>query len=97
LNRQDRGGGIGYFLARQHWGKGHATEAVFAVLRFGFGALALNRIEARCMPENTASERVMQKVGMKFEGLLRQAMFKDEGFHDVKLYARIAEDQEPAL
>jgi [ribosomal protein S5]-alanine N-acetyltransferase len=97
LNRQDRCGGIGYFLARPHWGKGHATEAVFAVLRFGFGALALNRIEARCMPENTASERVMQKVGMKFEGLLRQAMFKDEGFHDVKLYARIAEDQEPAL
>jgi ribosomal-protein-alanine N-acetyltransferase len=97
LNRHDRSGSIGYFLARSHWGRGYGTEAVLAVLRFGFGPLALNRIEARCMPENVASERVMRKVGMKFEGLLRQAMLKNKGFHDVKLYARLAEDPEPAL
>ena len=97
LDKLDRRGGIGYFLAQSHWGRGYATEAARAVLRFGFGALALNRIEARCMPVNAASERVMQKLGMKFEGLLRQDMFKDGQFHDVKLYARIAEDREPAL
>jgi [ribosomal protein S5]-alanine N-acetyltransferase len=97
LDRLDRRGGIGYFLAKPHWGKGYATECVRAMLRFGFGPLALNRIEARCMPVNAASERVMQKVGMKSEGLLRQDMFKDGAFHDVKLYARIAEDREPPL
>ena len=97
VERLDRCGGIGYFLAKPQWGKGYATEAVRAVLRFGFGPLALNRIDARCMPVNTASERVMQKVGMKYEGLLRKAMYKNGAFHDVKLYARIAEDQEPPL
>lgn len=97
VDRLDRRGGIGYFLAQDQWGKGYATEAVRALLRFGFGPLALNRIEARCLPVNTASERVMQKVGMKFEGLLRQDMFKNGAFHDLKLYARIAEDREPPL
>lgn len=97
MNRHDRCGSIGYFLARPQWGKGYATEAVRAVLRFGFGPLALHRIEARCLPENVASERVMQKVGMRFEGLLRQAMFKNEAFFDIKLYARLAEEREPAL
>lgn len=97
MNRHDRCGSIGYFLAKPQWGKGYATEAVRAVLKFGFGPLALNRIEARCMPENVASERVMQKVGMRFEGLLRQGMIKNGMFHDVKLYARLAEDRDPAL
>jgi [ribosomal protein S5]-alanine N-acetyltransferase len=97
VDRLDRRGGIGYFLARSEWGNGFATEAVRAVLRFGFGPLALNRIEARCVPANTASERVMQKVGMKYEGLLRQDMFKAGAFLDLKLYARIAEDCEPPL
>src|ERR1043165_5244731 len=75
VDRLARRRGTGYFLSRSEWGRGYATEATRAVLRFGFGPLALNRIEARCMPLNTASERVMQKVGMKFEGLLRQDMF----------------------
>jgi ribosomal-protein-alanine N-acetyltransferase len=96
VDRLDRRGGIGYFLARPHWGKGLATEAAAAVLRFGFGPMALNRIEARCMLVNAASERVMQKIGMRFEGILRQDMYKDGAFHDVKLYARIAADAEPA-
>jgi RimJ/RimL family protein N-acetyltransferase len=97
VDRLDRRGGIGYFLAKLHWGKGLATEAAGAVLRFGFGPMALNRIEARCMLANTASERVMQKIGMRFEGVLRQDMYKTGAFHDVKLYARIASDAEPPL
>ena len=96
VDRLDRRGGIGYFLARTHWGKGLATEAAAAILRFGFGPMALNRVEARCMLANTASERVMQKIGMRFEGVLRQDMYKAGAFHDVKLYARIASDGEPA-
>jgi ribosomal-protein-alanine N-acetyltransferase len=95
VDRLDRRGGIGYFLARPVWGRGLATEAAAAILRFGFGPMALNRVEARCMVVNAASERVMQKVGMRFEGILRGDMYKDGAFHDVKLYARIAADGPP--
>lgn len=97
VDRLDRRGGIGYFLAQAHWRQGLAPEAAAAILRFGFGALALNRIEARCMLANTASERVMQKIGMRYEGTLRQDMYKAGAFHDVKLYARLASDMEPPL
>lgn len=97
VDRVDRRGGMGYFLGKRYWGQGLATEAARAVLRFGFGPMALNRIEARCMTANVASERVMQKVGMRFEGVLRQDMYKAGAFHDVKLYARLAGDTEPPL
>ena len=66
---------IGYVLSREHWGKGLMPEAVRAVIRFGFGRMRLNRIEARCIAENTASARVMEKAGMTYEGTLREREF----------------------
>ena len=58
---------IGYGIAREHWGKGFTTEAAAATIRFGFEELNLNRIVAVAMPENTASRRVMEKIGMRYE------------------------------
>ncbi len=78
---------IAYAIGRRYWNQGLTTEAVREVIRFGFERMRLNRIEARCMPENAASERVMQKAGMSFEGILRESMFVKERFDDLKLYA----------
>lgn len=65
---------IGYVINPRYRGMGIAAEAAREVVRFGFDRLALHRIEARFMYGNEASLRVMQKLGMKFEGYHRDAM-----------------------
>jgi ribosomal-protein-alanine N-acetyltransferase len=62
---------IGYALSRAYWGRGLMTEAVRAIMQFGFARMHLNRIQAMCMVKNLSSERVMQKAGMQLEGTLR--------------------------
>ena len=74
---------IGYVIHPAYWGRGIATEAVEAVIRFGFQRLELNRIEARFMEGNTASRRVMEKNGMIFEGILRQSMYIKGDYRNV--------------
>jgi ribosomal-protein-alanine N-acetyltransferase len=59
---------LGYLLARAYWGQGLATEASRACVQFGFEALKLDRIVAVARPENRASARVMEKIGMVFQG-----------------------------
>ena len=61
-------GEIGYVLHPDFWGKGYAVEAASCVMDFGFETLGLHRIEARFMKGNDASLRVMEKLGMSFEG-----------------------------
>lgn len=78
---------LGYVLSRGHWGQGLMTEAVRAVIRFGFGRMELNRIQARCIAENTASARVMEKAGMTYEGTLREREFIKGAYRDMKLYS----------
>jgi ribosomal-protein-alanine N-acetyltransferase len=60
---------LGYHYTRASWGKGYGTEAVIAVLAHGLGPVGLDRIMAVAMPENTGSWRVMEKAGMRYEGL----------------------------
>lgn len=72
LQIERRSASIGYSLARPEWGKGLTTEAVHAVIGVAFGSLPdLNRIQAWADERNGASRRVMEKVGMSFEGVLR--------------------------
>jgi [ribosomal protein S5]-alanine N-acetyltransferase len=59
---------LGFRFFKNSWGQGHATEASKACLEYGFGKLGLLKIVARAMPENTASIKVMQKLGMTFRG-----------------------------
>lgn len=68
---QRRSAEIGYTLARRLWGQGLMTEAVKEIINFGFNNMNLNRIEAQCLDENRASALVMERCGMKLEGLLR--------------------------
>jgi ribosomal-protein-alanine N-acetyltransferase len=78
---------LGYVLSREHWGKGLMPEAVRAVIAFGFVRIGLNRVEARCIAENTASARVMEKAGMTYEGTLREREFIKGAYRDMKLYS----------
>jgi [ribosomal protein S5]-alanine N-acetyltransferase len=81
-------GEVNYFVARQHRGKGLATEALRAVLKFGFGDLRLTRIQGRCAPENVSSEWVLLKAGLKFERMLTAT----DSLPEQKLYALTRED-----
>jgi ribosomal-protein-alanine N-acetyltransferase len=77
---------VGYALSRRYWGQGLVTEALRAIVAFGFERMQLNRIEAHCAAENIGSYRVMEKVGMQYEGTLRQRYLKEGEFVDVRLY-----------
>jgi ribosomal-protein-alanine N-acetyltransferase len=85
---------IQYALSREYARKGLMSEAVAEVVRFGFEVMGLNRVEAKCMLDNRASERVMQKAGMCFEGVMREGVFAKGKFHDLKVYAILRQEWE---
>ena len=83
---------IWYKLRPDFWGKGFATEAVKAILDFGFNTLKLHRIEAGCAVENIGSIKVLEKVGMTREGGKRKALPLKTGWADNFEYAILAEE-----
>jgi ribosomal-protein-alanine N-acetyltransferase len=85
-------GEIGYWLGRAFWGKGYATEAARSLVRYGFEKLNLQRIAAMHFPRNTASQKVLKKIGMKREGLLRQYARKDGRLEDLIVYSVLRRD-----
>jgi [ribosomal protein S5]-alanine N-acetyltransferase len=85
---------IWYKLHPDFWNRGYATEAVNAVLDFGFRDLKLHRIEAGCATENLASRRVLEKVGMIREGHRRQLLPIRGAWVDNFEYAIVESDYE---
>ncbi len=85
---------IGYVLNPDYRGCGFAPEAVRTVLAFGFDHLGLHRIEARFMEGNTPSLRVMQKVGMQFEGYRREAMMVKGAYRTVGYCSLLEQEYE---
>lgn len=83
---------LGYWIAVPQWGQGYATEAARAVVAYGLGSLKLHRIQARHFVRNAASGRVMQKLGMRAEGVQRHALRKWGAFEDIALYAILETD-----
>ncbi len=83
---------MGCWIGVEWWGKGYATEASSAILRFGFEQLGLNRIYAHHMVRNPASGRVLTKIGMKCEGRLRQGVRKWGVFEDVVLLGALRDE-----
>ena len=69
-----------YALARPYWGRGFAREAAAAALRFGFERVGLGRIVAFVMPDNRASTRVLEAVGLRSNGMTAYNGFAVEGF-----------------
>ncbi len=74
---------IGYVLNPAYRGQGLVAEAAERVLRFGFDVLGLHRVEARYMVGNDASRRVMEKLGMQFEGVRRGSMLVKGAYRDI--------------
>jgi len=84
---------LGYALSRDYWGRGLMAEAVGAMISFGFRAMNLNRVEARCIAENVASARAMEKAGMVYEGTLRQRELIKGEHRDIKVYSILRDER----
>lgn len=82
---------LAYAVAEEHWGKGIVAEASQAVMDYCFKEFSLKRIQARCKVENKASARVMEKVGITYEGTLKSAIFHRERFWNMSYYAKVIE------
>jgi len=83
---------LGYWIGVPYWGQGFATEAASAVMVFGFETLRLHRIYASHFAGNTASQRVLEKMGMRHEGLSRQHVRKWNRFVDLENYGLLASE-----
>ena len=83
---------VGYSLAHEYWNLGIMTEALGAVIQYGFDELHLNRIEAQHEITNPASGAVMRKCHMQKEGTLRSRLFNKGHYVDVDLYAILRKD-----
>jgi len=81
-----RNGQLGYWVGVPYWGQGYCPEAARAVLQFGFDQLDLQRIWAPHFKRNPASGRVMQKIGMQYEGCRRRHYLHRGRFEDAMLY-----------
>ncbi|MEK5486971.1 GNAT family N-acetyltransferase [Lysinibacillus sp. FSL M8-0355] len=86
-------GEIGYIVNPDYWGKGVATQSAQLVITFGFDTLKLHRIYATCDPRNIGSSKVLEKVGMTKEGILRENMLMKDGvWRDSFLYSVLKQE-----
>jgi RimJ/RimL family protein N-acetyltransferase len=83
---------IGYELSPDQWGHGYATEAARAIVQFGFAELKVHRIWAWCIADNVASTRVLEKIGLKLEGRLRDKEYFKGRWWDTLLYALLKDE-----
>jgi [ribosomal protein S5]-alanine N-acetyltransferase len=86
---------LGYWIGVPYWNRGYASEAARLILEFGFLSLGLNRVVAHHLVRNPSSGTVMRKVGMRYEGRLRQHVLKWERFEDIDVYGILAEEWKP--
>ena len=91
-NAAERQANLGYELDPRFWRNGFATEAVHALLRFGFQTLGMHRIYGECIVENTASARVMEKNGMRQEAHFRDSTAFKGRWWDALIYAIVEEE-----
>jgi ribosomal-protein-alanine N-acetyltransferase len=78
---------LGYWIGVPYWNRGYATEAAREVLRFGFEDLDLQGIQATHFLNNPASERVMEKLGMRYAGVLPQGISRNGRLLDIADYS----------
>lgn len=92
INREQQRAEVGYALQSAQWGRGHAGEALGLVLGHAFESLALRRIEADVDPRNEASCRLLERLGFKREGLLRERWHVGGELCDTVLYGLLARE-----
>ncbi|WP_096154418.1 MULTISPECIES: GNAT family N-acetyltransferase [Bacillus] len=92
MSRKHHRAEIGFELNKEYWGQGIASEAVEAVIHYGYKNLNLERIEAIVDPPNLLSQKLMEKQGFRKEGLLRRYEYNFGKFNDVYMYSLIRQD-----
>ena len=92
LDRENESGELGYWIGKPYWNCGYATEAARAVVAYGFEVLKLNRVQAKHFKRNAASRQVLEKIGMHYEGCLRQHIKKWDNFEDLMEYGMLKAD-----
>lgn len=88
-NKSHNNGEIGYWIGEEYWGRGYATEAVSALIRFAFEEKGLHRVFARHLSSNPSSGKVMTKAGMTYEGTQIEQVVKLGFYEDVVFYGII--------
>ena len=83
---------LGYWIGERYWNRGFATEAARAMIEYAFSELMLHRVYAEHFGSNIPSGRVMQKAGMKQEGVLRDQFFKNGRYEDEVIYGIVSMD-----
>lgn len=86
---------LGYALARAAWGEGYALEAARALMSFGFDVLGIHRIWAACDPDNRASVRILERLGMRLEGRMREDTRVRGVWRDSRIYALLEHEHAP--
>lgn len=92
LNEETEAADIGYCIGRNWWGKGITPEALGEVMAFLFDEVELNRVAACHDSNNPKSGRVMEKAGMKYEGVWRKAGKNNQGICDEVWHAALKDD-----
>ncbi|MFG1674142.1 GNAT family N-acetyltransferase [Micromonospora sp. NPDC049282] len=83
---------LGYAIGADHWGHGYATDAARTITNYGFQELGLHRITAAIGPDNASSVAVAKRLGMQYEGRLRDHVFTNGGWRDSLLYSILAQE-----
>ena len=92
LDQKNERAELGYWIGKPYWNCGYATEAAKAIVAYSFEVLKLNRIYAYHFTRNPASGRVLEKVGMRYEGYRRQHTKRWENFEDSMGYGMLKVD-----
>ena len=92
VDASNRTAEMGWGMAREQWGKGYMTEAVNAAMRWAIAAYGLDRVHASCDAENVGSYRVLEKLGMRREGHLRQSRLLRGERRDDLVYGILASE-----
>lgn len=92
VNKESNSAEMGYWIGELFWNLGYASEAMQAILEYGFRELNLNKIYASHFGDNPASGRVMEKCGMRKEGVLRKHVSSRTGIKDLVYYGLLKSD-----
>lgn len=95
IDRLNRAGRVGYWLAAEHEGKGMATRSVRSLVTHGFDDWGLHRIEIRAAVENLRSRAIPERLGFTLEGVARDALRVGERYEDAALYSVLCHDWPP--
>jgi len=89
IDRVNKNAQISYWIGKSYWNLGIATESINLLIHYAFCVLRLHKVYANVLNSNRASIRVLEKNGLKKEGVLKHSLYKDDKFHDVVLYYKL--------